>query len=335
MSSRAEAKVAVVGCGAMGKRHLAKLAGLVPPASLGFYDAQENVREEVGRQFPEAASFASWEDLLASDFDAVVVAAPAALHASLAGEALAAGKDVLVEKPLALKAAEASALVAQAEAAQAVLLVGHILLFDPAFEALQQAVAAGELGAVTYVTASRAKLGTIRTEEDVLFSLAAHDVAAAAWLLDRTPEAVSAVAVEARGAGVADAAFLTLLYGGGVAVHVDVSWLYPVDTRRFVVVGDKAMATVIQEGGGPGVLTLHRQGARNGPAGPEVYDDGAEVVALPTVDLVEAELRHFLARLADRGPSRAGARHGWEVVRILAAAQESAAAAGAPVPLEE
>jgi len=335
VSPRAEAKVAVVGVGRMGERHLAKLATLLPPSRLGFYDAQENVREAGRARFPEAASFASWEDLLASDFDAAVVAAPAALHASLAGEALAAGKDVLVEKPLALTAAEAAALVARAEAQKAVLLVGHILLFDPAFEALQEAVAAGELGAVKYVTASRAKLGTIRTEEDVLFSLAAHDVAAAAWILGRGPQQVSAVAVEARGAGVADAAFLTLLYGGGVAVHVDVSWLYPVDTRRFVVVGEKAMATVIQEGGGPGVLTLHRMGARDGPAGPEVYDDGAEVVPLPAVDLVEAELRHFLARLADRGPSRAGARPGWEVVRILAAAQESAAAAGAPVPLED
>jgi predicted dehydrogenase len=335
VSSRAEAKVAVVGVGRMGERHLAKLAALVAPSRLGFYDAQESVREAVHARFPEATAFASWADLLASDFDAVVVAAPAALHASLAEEALAAGKDVLVEKPLALTAAEAAELAAHAEAREAVLLVGHILLFDPAFEALQEAVAAGELGAVTYVTASRAKLGTIRTEEDVLFSLAAHDVAAAVWLLDRAPEAVSAVAVEARGAGVADAAFLTLLFAGGVAAHVGVSWLYPVDTRRFVVVGETAMATVIQEGGGPGVLTLHRQGVRDGPAGPEVYDDGEEVVALPTVDLVEAQLRHFLARLADRGPSRAEARHGWEVVRILAAAQESAAAAGAPVPLED
>jgi predicted dehydrogenase len=81
VSSRAEAKVAVVGVGRMGERHLAKLAALVAPSRLGFYDAQESVREAVHARFPEATAFASWADLLASDFDAVVVAAPAALHA--------------------------------------------------------------------------------------------------------------------------------------------------------------------------------------------------------------------------------------------------------------
>jgi UDP-2-acetamido-3-amino-2,3-dideoxy-glucuronate N-acetyltransferase len=188
------------------------------------------------------------------------------------------------------------------------------------------------LGNIKYMTAARAKLGTIRLEEDVTFSLAAHDVALALWLLGDEPTSASAVAVEARGAGVADAAFLNVSFANGVTAHVWASWLYPLKTRRFVVVGDEAMASVIQEQGGRGELTIYRMGARG--VGAEVYDDGSSVVEVPAVDLLTAELEHFLACVESRATPRADGRQGLDVVKVLAAAQKSAAGAGAPVRLE-
>jgi UDP-2-acetamido-3-amino-2,3-dideoxy-glucuronate N-acetyltransferase len=128
--------------------------------------------------------------------------------------------------------------------------------------------------------------------------------------------------------------FVDLLFNTGVTAHVWASWLYPLETRRFVVVGDRAMAAVVQEDGGRGELTVHRKGARAGRAGPEVYDDGSTVVEVPTVDLLEAELRHFLACVETRAAPRADGRQGLSVVKVLAAAQKSAAAGGAPVRLE-
>jgi UDP-2-acetamido-3-amino-2,3-dideoxy-glucuronate N-acetyltransferase len=328
-----EDKVAVVGVGRWGANHLAKLVGVVGPERVAFYEADAERARAAQEGYPDVRRFRSWEELLESDYGAAVIAAPAARHAELAAAALAAGKDVLVEKPLALTPAEGAGVVRAARDKGAVLMVGHILLFDPAFEALKDMVAAGELGSIKYVTAARAKLGTVREEEDVAFSLAAHDVALALWLLEDEPASASAVAVDARGAGVADATFLNLMFSRGVTAHVWASWLYPLETRRFVVVGDRAMAAVVQEEGGRGDLTVYRKGARGG-VGPEVYDDGSTVVEVPKVDLVEAELRHFLACVETRAAPRADGSQGLNVVKVLAAAQKSAAAGGAPVRLE-
>jgi UDP-2-acetamido-3-amino-2,3-dideoxy-glucuronate N-acetyltransferase len=328
-----ESKVAVIGVGRWGANHLAKLVALVGPERVAFYEADAERARAVSERHSEVRAFRAWEEFLESEYDAAVIAAPAARHAELAAAALAAGKDVLVEKPLALAPAEGAEVIRAAREKDAVLMVGHILLFDPAFEALKDMIAAGELGNIKYVTAARAKLGTVRVEEDAAFSLAAHDVALALWLLEDEPASASAVAVDARGAGVADATFLNLMFNRGVTAHVWASWLYPLETRRFVVVGDRAMAAVIQEEGGRGELTVHRKGARGG-VGPEVYDDGSTVVEVPKVDLVEAELRHFLACVETRATPRADGRQGLSVVKVLAAAQKSAAAGGAPVRLE-
>ncbi len=327
-----DVKVAVVGVGRWGLNHLAKLVALLGPERVAFYDADAERTRAAEERYPDVAALRSWEEFLAGEYRAAVIAAPAARHAELAQTALAAGKDLLVEKPLALAPADAAALVRLAEDKKAVLMVGHILLFDPAFEALKEVVAAGELGDIKFITAARAKLGTIRLEEDVTFSLAAHDVALALWLLEEEPAVASAVAVDARGAGVADAAFLNLSFPNGVTAHVWASWLYPLETRRFVVVGDEAMAAVIQEQGGRGELTVYRMGARGG--GAEVYDDGSSVADVPAVDLLTAELEHFLSCVATRAPPRADGRQGLEVVKVLAAAQKSAAAGGAPLRLE-
>ncbi|HUV85952.1 MAG TPA: Gfo/Idh/MocA family oxidoreductase [bacterium] len=332
MSGGDDVKVAVVGVGRWGLNHLAKLVPLLGPERVAFYDADAERARAAGERYPEVAALRSWEEFLKGGYKAAIIAAPASHHAELAGAALAAGKDLLVEKPLALTPPDAAALVRLAEEKKAVLMVGHILLFDPAFEALKDAIAAGELGDIKYMTAARAKLGTIRLEEDVTFSLAAHDVALALWLLEDEPASASAVAVDARGAGVADAAFLNLSFSGGVTAHVWASWLYPLETRRFVVVGDEAMAAVIQEEGGRGELTVYRMGARGG--GAEVYDDGSSAVEVPVVDLLEAELGHFLECVATRATPRADGRQGLDVVKVLAAAQKSAAAGGGPVRLE-
>lgn len=331
MSREGDVKVAVVGAGRWGLNHLAKLVSLLGPGRVAFYDADAERARAAAERYPDVAALGSWEEFLGGDCRAAVIAAPAARHAELARAALAAGKDLLVEKPLALAPADAAALVREAEDNGAVLMVGHILLFDPAFEALKSVIAAGELGDVKYITAARAKLGTIRLEEDVTFSLAAHDVALALWLLEDEPASASAVAVDARGEGVADAAFLNVSFAKGATAHLWASWLYPLPTRRFVVVGDAAMAAVIQERGGRGELTVYRMGARGGA---EVYDDGSRPVEVPDADLLTAELEHFLACVQTRATPRADGRQGLGVVKVLAAAQKSAAAGGAPVRLE-
>jgi UDP-2-acetamido-3-amino-2,3-dideoxy-glucuronate N-acetyltransferase len=321
-------QVAVVGVGRWGARHLEKLVRLRGEENAAFYEEAPGRRAEVAARYPRARAFASWEDFLASDVKAAVVAAPAARHALLAREALTAGKDLLVEKPLALTAADAAAVARDAGARGAILMVGHTLLFEPAFVRLKGLITAGELGAPGFFTASRAKLGVIRTEEDVLQSFAVHDVAAALWLFGAAVASVAALGVDARGTGLLDAAFVNLAWEDGFAGHVWASWLYPRRERRFVVVGERAMATADQEGEGAAALIIHRAGVRAGSTA--TFNDGDDRLTFPATDALEEELKHFLGCVATREAPRADGAQGAAVVAVLAAARASARAGGAP-----
>src|SRR5690606_27318192 len=130
--------------------------------------------------------------LEADDVDAVVIATPAVRHADHARAALRAGKHVLVEKPLALRVADAEGVVAVAEASDRVLMVGHLMLYHPAMDYLKQLVTRGELGDLLYLYALRVNLGRLRRDENALWSLAPHDISMILHLLDAAPETVSA-----------------------------------------------------------------------------------------------------------------------------------------------
>lgn len=325
-------KVAVVGVGRWGINHLRALARILGEGHVGFLEEDPARRAQVAAAFPAAVVFDSLPHFLGSDFRAAVIAAPAARHADLARVLLEAGKHALVEKPLALEVADAAEIAARARAGKAVLMVGHTLLYEQAVEKLHQLLGAGALGPIRYIIAARAKLGVIRTAEDVMFSFAAHDVAAVLWLMGETPRSVSAAAVDARGADIYDAAFVNMAFEGGALAHCWASWLHPEKARRLTVVGEKAMAVVDQERPGGAALTLFRKGVRAGTT--ETFDEGAEEFTFAEADTLEEEVRHFLRCLTTGERPRSDGDQGLAVVKVLAAARKSARAGGAPVLLE-
>lgn len=270
---------------------------------------------------------ATFEAVLADPgIDAVSLASPAGLHHAQAKAALEAGKHVYVEKPLALDVSQAEELCALAEARGLTLMVGHLLQYHPVYMKLRQIVAAGELGRIHHLYSNRLSLGKFRTEENVLWSFAPHDISMILGLVGEEPDAVSAQGTVAFTPGIADLVSAQMRFPGGARAHVLVSWMHPFKEQRLVVIGDKAMA--VFEDSQPqwdDKLVLYRHAIdRGGPVPNPVKADGERVTVDRTEPLKE-ECRHFVHCIETGTPPRTDGREGLAVLRVLDAAERALA----------
>src|SRR5262249_11339367 len=174
--------------------------------------------------------------------DAVVISAPAVQHYDLARRAIVAGKDVYVEKPLALHAVEGWQLASLAAEQKKILMVGHILQYHPAILELKKLIREGELGQIQYIYSSRLNLGKLRTEENILWSFAPHDISAILYLLGETPVRVSSHGGSYLNSQIFDTTLTTCDFRSGVKAHIFVSWLHPFNQHRLAIVGSRKMA---------------------------------------------------------------------------------------------
>lgn len=259
-----------------------------------------------------------WSD---PDVDAVVIAAPAALHHSLAREALRAGKHVFVEKPLALKVEQGEELVALARDAGLVLMVGHVLQYHPAVRRLGELSSSGELGQLRYLYSNRLNIGRIRTEENILWSFAPHDVSVMLALLGETPERVSCRGSAYLSAGVPDVTLSTFTFPSGVTSHIFVSWLHPFKEQRLVVVGSEKMA--VFDDTAENKLTLYPHRVEWRQRVPTAIKAEGEVVELPEEEPLRNECAHFLECVAEGRTPRTDGAEGLEVLRLLSRCEES------------
>lgn len=318
--------VAVLGAGLWGVNHVRGVAAL-PGAQLRVVvDPDPAARARAVEVAPGARVAGRVEDALSDPgVDAVIVATPAVTHARLACEALAAGKHVLVEKPLALTAADAEAVVAAAAKARRALVVGHLMVYHPAVARLRELLSSGELGELLYVHATRVNLGRLRTDENALWSFGPHDLAMIDHLLDgAVPEVVAAAGGAYLQPGVEDVAHLTLRYPGGVMAHLHASWLHPRKERRLTLVGARKMVEFDDVAAEK--LRVYDRGYDRPPAFTR-YDQYLTLrhgdVHLPRLEMAEplaALLAHFVACCRGEASPRTDGASGVRVVRILAAA---------------
>lgn len=328
-----DAGIAVVGAGAWGSNHVRVWHGL--GALRAIADADEGRLRELGRDLPDVETHVDWPDVLRRpDVRGVVIATPATTHAEVALRCLEAGRDVLVEKPLATSVSEAEKLVDVAKASGAILMVGHVLEYHPAVLALRRLIAAGELGRVRYLYSNRLNFGRVRTEENALWSFAPHDVALMLRLVGAMPQVVAARGGEYLNRGVADVTLMSLEFPGPIAAHVFVSWLHPFKEHRFVVVGDRQMAVFDDTAPWPEKLLLypHRIDWVEGKMPIARRADADPVPLEPAEPLVE-ECRLFLDAMVHRRAPLTDGRSGIRVLAVLDAAQRSLDDGGTPVRL--
>lgn len=317
-----QVKVGVIGAGNWGRNvvrtfHLLGALGAVAEADVGLHPA-------LAELCPGVPLHADYRSLLASDeIPAVAVATPAPTHCQIARDALLAGKDVLVEKPITLLSAEAEELVALARERGRILMVGHLLLFQPAVQWMKGYLAQGALGRVVSLHQERLNLGKARAVENALWSLGVHDVAVLLYLLGgQAPCRVEATGQRILQPSVEDDVHLHLHFSDGTKAHLHTSWLWPEKRRRLVVLGSDGMLVYDELAQS---VTLHRK--RIAASDLRSWDAGSEVLFQGSGEPLAAEAAHFLTGVAGRNPSPLiDGRHGADVVRVLE--QASAALAG-------
>ena len=185
-------KVAIVGCGQWGLNHVRTATKVFAEDFVALCEPSAE-RLEKARAIAPNVEVLTFEALLErKEISAVIVATPAATHYAIAKQLLLAGKDVLVEKPLTLFPQEAEELIALAKRQQRLLMVGHVLLFHPAIRAIKELITQGRLGRLQYISSNRLNLGSIRREENILWSFAPHDISVLQYLIGSEPIEVDA-----------------------------------------------------------------------------------------------------------------------------------------------
>ena len=331
--------LAMIGVGNWGKNVLRNFASHHGVDLKVVCDASAANLKKAAEVVPDVAT-ASDPDSVFSDptIEAVAIATPATTHHAIAKKALAAGKHVFVEKPMAMSNAEARELEAAAAKAGRVLMVGHLLEYHPAVDKLKTLVDGGELGSLRYLYSQRVNLGVVRKDENAWWSLAPHDISIALYLIGKEPVSVAARGASFLNKGIEDVVFANLAVEGGVTAQIHVSWLDPHKIRKFTIVGARKMVT-FDDGDSTEKVRIYDKGADVSLAY-ETYGESITLrsgdIVIPRVDSVEplkVECAHFVDCALGNKTPRSDGKDGQRVVRVLEAGQRSLERGGTPVEL--
>lgn len=304
-------KIGLIGAGRFGKNHVRTLHEMGVLAGIAELDAatREAATEQTG-----VKAVSDYRELL-PEMDAFVVATPVHTHFAIAREILGAGKPVMVEKPITLSVIEAEELVALAREKNIPLMVGHLLIFQPAIRWIKQAVESGLIGEVVSVHQERLNLGKARANENALWSLGVHDVAVLLYLFGKKPTKVSCVGQSFLTAGVEDDTYLHLEFETGSRGHIHNSWLWPETRRVLNIIGSTGML-VFNEA--TRQVVHHRKSIDNDLNN---VDLGSEVVFEGEAQPLKLELEHFIECVKTGGEPITSGASAVEVLRVLEAAR--------------
>lgn len=309
-------RVAVVGCGQWGQNHVRTLAEFGVLAAVADRDATKaaHFAERFG-----VRGLSPDEAVESSEIDALVLALPASIHGSVARRAFAAGKDVLVEKPVALDPADAELTAEAARRRSRIFMVGHVLRYHPVFQGLVAQVAAGRIGTVRHVVAMRQGLGRF-LGMDAVWDLAPHDLSLVLKIAGAAPSQVETIRRTVLSDDT-DAADIALGFPNGVTAEIHVSRVSPYRDRRFSVIGTEGMLTFDDLAPEGQKLAFHPHRVwREASGGFGFRHADAEFLETEPGLPLDRELRHFLHCVDQRCEPETGAVEATETVRILALA---------------
>jgi predicted dehydrogenase len=315
-------RFAVIGWGYWGPK-IARNLDTVPHAAVTMVaDMDANRTASLKLNQPWIQTTTQLEDVFRSDVDGVVIATPVRTHYRLAREALLHGKHVLVEKPLTASVEEAEELVALAHEQKRILMAGHTFEYNPGVNELRKLIQSGDLGKIYSIETERLNLGLFRSDINVIWDLAPHDISILLYLLGEKPQDIRVQAHAHIQSRIHDIAHLDLGFANGVIAHIHVSWLHPCKVRRVTIIGDARM--VVYDDTNPSeMIKIYNKGA-DVHADPGVsYRFGA--ITIPHIDWIEPlhlECVDFANAIRTGTQPRAHGGVGLEVVKVLAAAQE-------------
>jgi predicted dehydrogenase len=323
-------KIGVIGSGYWGPK-LARNFNDLPGASLEMVcDLRQERLAEIKQLYPDIKTTSNYEDLLSGNLDAVVVATPVNTHYPLAKEALLAGKHVFVEKPITSNAAQADELVALAAEYGLTLMVGHTFVYNPAVQAVREIIRSNQLGKIYYLNSTRANLGLLQPDINVMWDLGPHDISILQYIMATDP-----IKVSARGAcyvnltrNLQEVVYLVLFFEDGVMANLRLSWLDPVKQRRLTVVGREKM--LVYDDIAEDKVVIFDKGVEV-PAYSVTeeefhasYRHGEEkVYPLKWVEPLRVECQHFLDCIISGQKPISSGGDGAKVLKVLETAQRS------------
>lgn len=305
-------KIGIIGAGRFGKNHVRVLSELGYLA--GIAELDETTRNSASEQY-KVPAFADYRELIKSGIDGVVIATPAHTHFPIAKDVLELGLPVMVEKPITLNSKDAEALNELAKAKKLPLMVGHLLLFQPAIVKAKELIQSGDIGQLLSLHQERLNLGKARAQENALWSLGVHDVAVLLYLVGKAPLQNSFVGQATLTEGVEDDTYLHMNFENGVKAHVHNSWLWPELRRRLTVIGSKGMLIFDEQ---TTELTLYRKSIDSDLNN---QDHGSEVIHSGTSNPLAIELEHFAECIRTGQTPITDGDSALEVIRILEASK--------------
>jgi len=331
-------RLAQIGVGHWGKNLLRNFDSISGCSVVAVCDSNSTVLEFVAHHYPGADTTDTVDDILnRDDLDGIIVATETPSHFSIAISALESGRHVFVEKPMSETVHEAETLVSLSEETGCHCMVGHLLLYHPAFNYVEDLIHTDSLGEIYYIYSVRVNLGIVRQQENALQSLAPHDLSIALAFLNQNPTAVAVHAQAYLQPQICDVAFSTIFFENGALAHLHTSWLDPHKIRKVTLVGSKKMV-VIDEMSGAEKVRIYDKGVN--PPGYVGFAESMTTrvgdISIPNIQMTEplqVECTHFVDCIRTGNSPRSDARNGLAVVRLLEAAQKSLKSGGEKVPI--
>jgi UDP-2-acetamido-3-amino-2,3-dideoxy-glucuronate N-acetyltransferase len=309
--------ICVIGGGRWGQNHIRTLFEM---GNLGgIVEANPKRLKELLEQYP-VKGYKDIDEALEADFDGFTIAAPAPLHFDIAKKILEKGKSVLVEKPMTLSAKTSKELVQIAAKNNAQLMVGHVLLFHPAIRKIKEVIDSGKIGQLYYLYSTRLNLGTIRTEENVFWSFAPHDISVLDYFVGQPAEQIESKGSKFLQKNVYDYTMTQLTYPNNIHAHIFVSWLHPFKEQRLVVIGSKGMIS-FEDSSVEKEIKFYDKHIDFQQGIPIKVENPTEIIPYEKGQPLTKELMYFVENL-DKKIEIADGQSGYEVVKVLEKAQE-------------
>lgn len=310
------ARIGVVGAGYWGANLVRNCANLGVLSAV--CDADLHALDAVRSKYADVQIYCDYETMLRSaKLDAVVIASPAPMHAGMALAAIRAGKHVFVEKPLALTVEDAEKVGREAQDANLVLCVGHVLLYHPAVRTMLELIREGKIGSVRHLRSRRLSWGRLRAQENVWWSFAPHDCALVYEVFGEFPQELASSQSAFINPGLSDFAYADFRFANGATAHIEVSWLDPDKSSRIDVFGSQGTLTLVDSREGA-TLTFTPCGDRKNEAGnAELWREEPQPVSLPQGEPLRIELESFIAALQGGALPPTDGAEGLAVVRML------------------
>jgi predicted dehydrogenase len=335
-------RLTIVGCGYWGQKLIRNFAELPDVELASVCDFDLNALARAKRRYPAVELKPDFRQVIADPrIQAVVIATPASTHHPFARQALAAGKHVLVEKPLATRTQQVLELMELAEKNNRTLMVDHTFIFTGAVRRMRAIVDAGELGDLLYFDSVRVSMGLVRSDINVVWDLAAHDFSIMDYLCSKAPVSISAMGAKHLGNPFEDIAFVTVHFEGKMIAHFHVNWLAAVKVRQTLVGGTRSMMVyddmeavekvrVYDKGITMNHDPVHREHLLAG------YRSGDMVAPmLDTGEALRLMAREFVDSITQKRLPISDGCAGYRVVRLLEAAQKSMESNGQAVQLAD